>query len=165
MLSLFVEVKIKIIDLRHTSVTHLPKKFVFSPKLEYLDVYRCPLVSPPIEVCERGMRFIREYLDELEREGGVRRGRIKILVMGITEAGRTSLVEALESGNPFLAEPNERTIGVEEKVMKLDDKIECKVIDCGGHKVYCTMFSLQYWRFPASFVREKQQSSRCYCGQ
>ena len=30
---------------------------------------------------------------------------------------------------------------------------------------YYAMFSLQYWRFPANFVREKQQSSRCCCGQ
>ena len=38
--------------------------------------------------------------------------------------------------NPFLAESDERTIGVEEKVMKLDDKIECKLLDCGSHKAY-----------------------------
>ena len=133
---LFIEVKIEKVDLSFTSVTHLPKKFVFSPKLQELDVEGCPLVSPPIEVCERGISSIRKYLDELEREGGVRRGKIKILVMGITKAGKTSLVEALESGNPFLAEPDERTIGVEETTMKLDDKIECKLLDCGGHKAY-----------------------------
>ena len=133
---LFVEVKIENVWLAYTSVTHLPRKFVFSPKLQKLVVFGCPLVSPPIEVCERGIRSIRKYLDELERDGGVRRGRIKILVMGITKAGKTSLVEALESGNPFLAELDERTIGVEETTMKLDDKIECKLLDCGGHKAY-----------------------------
>ena len=133
---LFVEVNIEEVWLQDTSVTHLPRKFVFSPKLQKLHVFRCPLVSPPIEVCERGISSIRKYLDELERDGGVRRGRIKILVMGITKAGKTSLVEALESGNPFLAELDERTIGVEETTMKLDDKIECKLLDCGGHKAY-----------------------------
>ena len=131
-----VEVNIRIINLKGTYVTHLPKKFVFSHKLEKLDVSRCPLVSPPIEVCEQGISFIREYLHELERVGGVRRGRIKILVIGITMAGKTSLVEALKSGNPFLAEPDKRTIGVEEKVIKLDDKVECKVLDCAGQKTY-----------------------------
>ena len=50
---------------------------------------------------------MREYLHELERVGGAQRGRIKILVMGITMAGKTSLVEALESGNPFLASRQE----------------------------------------------------------
>ena len=133
---LFIEVKIEEVDLRHTSVTHLPRKFVFSPKLQKLYVEGCPLVSPPIEVCDRGITFIRKYLDELERDGGVRRGRIKILVMGITKAGKTSLVEALESGKPFLAKLDERTVGVEETTMKLDDKIECKLLDCGGHKAY-----------------------------
>ena len=133
---LFVEVKIEQVWLQGTSVTYLPRKFVFSPKLKELEVDYCPLVSPPIEVCKRGISSIRKYLDELESEGGVRRGRIKILVMGITKAGKTSLVEALESGNPFLAEPDERTVGVEETTMKLDDKIECKLLDCGGHKAY-----------------------------
>ena len=133
---LFVEVKIEKVDLSGSPVTHLPRNFVFSPKLQELDVEGCPLVSPPIEVCDRGITFIRKYLDELERDGGVRRGRIKILVMGITKAGKTSLVEALESGNPFLAELDERTIGVEETTMKLDDKVECKLLDCGGHKAY-----------------------------
>ena len=133
---LFVEVQIEQVLLKDTSVTYLPRNFVLSPKLQELVVRRCPLVSPPIEVCERGISSIRKYLDELERDGGVRRGRIKILVMGITKAGKTSLVEALESGNPFLAELDERTIGVEETTMKLDDKIECKLLDCGGHKAY-----------------------------
>ena len=133
---LFVEVNIEEVWLQGTTVTYLPRKFVFSPKLQELVVLGCPLVSPPIEVCVQGISSIREYLDELERDGGVRRGRIKILVMGITKAGKTSLVEALESGSPFLAEPDERTIGVKEKTMKLDDKIECKLLDCGGHKAY-----------------------------
>ena len=131
-----VEVKIEEVNISGTSVTHLSKEFVFSSKLETLRVRGCPLVFPPIEVCKRGIRVIREYFRELDKVGGVRRGRIKILVMGITMAGKTSLIEALESGKPFLAEPNERTIGVAEKVMKLDDKIECKVIDSGGHKAY-----------------------------
>ncbi|XP_062519948.1 malignant fibrous histiocytoma-amplified sequence 1 homolog isoform X2 [Corticium candelabrum] len=144
------EVQIEQVHLPYTSVTYLPRKFVFSPKLQKLNVRRCPLVSPPIEVCERGISSIRKYLDELERDGGVRRGRIKILVMGITKAGKTSLVEALESGKPFLAELDERTIGVEETTMKLDDKIECKLLDCGGHKAYMLtnqlMFTAQCFR-------------------
>ena len=133
---LFVEVEIEEVYLNGTSITYLPRNFVLSPKLQELDVLGCPLVSPPIEVCVQGISSIRKYLDELEKDGGVRRGRIKILVMGITKAGKTSLVKALESGNPFLAEPDERTIGVEETTIKLDDKIKCKLLDCGGHKAY-----------------------------
>ena len=131
-----VEVTIEEVDISGTSVTHLSKEFVFSSQLKKLKVYGCPLVFPPIEVCNQGIRVIREYFRELDKVGGVRRGRIKILVMGTTMAGKTSFVEALESGNPFLAEPDERTIGVVERVMKLDDKIECKVIDSGGHRAY-----------------------------
>ena len=131
-----VEVTIEEVDISGTSVTHLSKEFVFSSQLKTLKVYGCPLVFPPIEVCNQGIRVIREYFHELDKVGGVRRGRIKILVMGTTMAGKTSFVEALESGKPFLAEPDERTIGIVEKVMKLDDKIECKVIDSGGHRAY-----------------------------
>ena len=131
-----VEVTIEKVDISGTSVTHLPKEFVFSSQLKELEVYGCPLVFPPIEVCNQGIDSIREYFRELDKVGGVRRGRIKILVMGTTMAGKTSFVKALESGKPFLAEPDERTIGVVEKVMKLNDKIECKVIDCGGHRAY-----------------------------
>ena len=131
-----VEVKIERVDISGTSVTHLPKEFVFSFKLEELSVDGCPLVFPPIEVCKQGIRVIREYFHELDEVGGVRRGRIKILVMGTTMAGKTSFVEALESGKPFLAEADKRTIGVVEKVMKLDDKIECKLLDSGGHRAY-----------------------------
>ena len=131
-----VEVKIEEVDISGTSVTHLPKEFVFSSKLKKLSVYGCPLVFPPIEVCNQGIRVIREYFRELDKVGGVRRARIKILVMGTTMAGKTSFVEALESGKPFLAEADKRTIGVVEKVMKLDDKIECKLLDSGGHRAY-----------------------------
>ncbi|XP_062500476.1 malignant fibrous histiocytoma-amplified sequence 1 homolog [Corticium candelabrum] len=130
------EVTIEEVDISGTSVTHLPKEFVFSSKLEELSVDGCPLVFPPIEVCNQGIRVIREYFRELDKVGGVRRGRIKILVMGTTMAGKTSFVEALESGKPFLAEADKRTIGVVEKVMKLDDKIECKLLDSGGHRAY-----------------------------
>ncbi|XP_062511378.1 malignant fibrous histiocytoma-amplified sequence 1 homolog [Corticium candelabrum] len=130
------EVKIEKVNISGTSVTHLSKEFVFSSKLKELKMDGCPLVFPPIEVCNQGIPVIREYFRELDKVGGVRRGRIKILVMGTTMAGKTSFVEALESGKPFLAEPDERTIGVVEKVMKLDDKIECKLLDCGGHRAY-----------------------------
>ncbi|XP_062511335.1 malignant fibrous histiocytoma-amplified sequence 1 homolog [Corticium candelabrum] len=130
------EVTIKEVDISGTSVTHLLKEFVFSSQLKTLKVDGCPLVFPPIEVCNQGIRVIREYFHELDKVGGVRRGRIKILVMGTTMAGKTSFVEALESGKPFLAEPDERTIGIVEKVMKLDDKIECKLLDSGGHRAY-----------------------------
>ena len=90
-----VEVKIEQVDISGTSVTHLPKEFVFSSKLMTLSVNGCPLVFPPIEVCKQGIRVIREYFRELDKVGGVRRGRIKILVMGTTMAGKTSFVEAL----------------------------------------------------------------------
>ena len=76
-----VEVKIEQVDISGTSVTHLPKEFVFSSKLKELSVDGCPLVFPPIEVCKQGIRVIREYFRELDKVGGVRRGRIKILVM------------------------------------------------------------------------------------
>ena len=168
---LFVEVKIEEVNLSGTPVTHLPRNFVFSPKLQKLVVEGCPLVSPPIEVCERGITFIRKYLDELKRDGGVRRGRIKILVMGITKAGKTSLVEALESGNPFLAELDERTVGVEETTMKLDDKIECKLLDCGGHKAYMLTNqlmvsdnSLALIVVDGSLYQFTAQCFRCYIG-
>ena len=82
--------------------------------------------------------------------------------MGITKAGRTSLVEALESGNPFLAEPDERTIGVQGKVMKLDDKIECKVIDCVGHKVCMLSNQLMVSDNLLALISRYQFTAQCF---
>ena len=95
----------------------------------------------------------------------------------------------LESGKPFLAEADKRTIGVVEKVMKLDDKIECKLLDSGGHRAYMLTNQLfisdnslvlivvdsNQYKFTeqcfqqniADFLQvvydRKQQSSHCYC--
>ena len=119
-----------------TSISYLPKRIVLSPKLKQLDASGCPLVFPPVEIYQQGVPAMRQYFIESEKTIAVRRGRLKILVMGVTMAGKTSLVKALVKGESFLTGIEDRTIGVIETVIRIDDKREWKVIDCGGHKAY-----------------------------
>ena len=60
---------------------------------------------------------------------------LKIIVLGDIKAGKSSIVQTLKRKCEYLADPDERTIGIEVSNLKLD-QLDLIVYDFGGHKSY-----------------------------
>ncbi|XP_035697810.1 uncharacterized protein LOC118430883 [Branchiostoma floridae] len=104
--------------------------------LSHLYVSKNPLIKPPPEVCSQGITAIRQYYDELERSEEKVSARLKVVVLGDTMAGKTSLVQTLQRGESTLTKEEDRTHCVEITQWAPDDNITFEVYDFGGHDVY-----------------------------
>ncbi len=116
--SIFNLTKLKLLDLSYQSIKHIPdeieklenlerlilKSCIFlesiSPKLAKLNITQIDLSScsslktPPREICRRGTFSIMGYLRRLS-SGYVKCKRTKLMLVGLGEAGKTSLLNAL----------------------------------------------------------------------
>ena len=116
----------------------LPETVFLNPfsAIETIRTRGCPLVCPPVQVCELGVAAVTDYFMALQATVGIRQGRLKILVTGNTMSGKTSLVQAMLSGQPFLTRTEDRTIGVVETTIRFSEATQWKVQDCGGQRAY-----------------------------
>ncbi len=63
--------------------------------LQVLQLHNNPLISPPIEVVNRGIDAIKAYLKEIEREETVKLFEAKLLIVGHGRVGKTYLRDRL----------------------------------------------------------------------
>ena len=101
-------------------------------KLMYLKCVGNPITFPPIGVWKQGLASIRAYFSS---EILTSSRRLKIVVLGESCSGKTSLFQTMLRNASFCTCLEERTIGVEEYELTLTDK-RAKIIDCGGQRCY-----------------------------
>ena len=118
------------------SVSHLPKQLCHLHKLKELYTSWNPLISPPVEVCAGGLSAIRSYFHSLSSSVPVKQQRMKMLVCGKCQAGKTSLARTIACHHSCCTEEAERTIGIEESQLTLSNRTQFIIIDCGGHRSY-----------------------------
>ena len=118
------------------SVSHLPKQLCHLHNLKELHASWNSLVSPPVEVCEGGLSAIHSYFQSLSSSVPVKWQRMKMLVCGKCQAGKTSLSRTLACHHSCCTEEEERTIGIEESQLTLSNRTQLIIIDCGGHRSY-----------------------------
>ena len=128
--------EMEVLYIEGNSVSHLPKQLCDLHKLRYLDTRFNPLVSPPVEVCSGGLSAIRSYFHSLSSSVPVKRQRMKMLVCGKCQAGKTSLARTLACHHSCCTDEAERTIGIEEGQLTLSNGTQLIIIDCGGHRSY-----------------------------
>ena len=128
--------EMEVLDISYNSVSHLPKQLCHLHKLKYLHTSWNPLVSPPVEVCEGGLSAIRSYFHSLSSSVPVKQQRMKMLVCGKCQAGKTSLSRTLACHHSCCTEEAERTVGIEQSQLTLSNRTQLIVIDCGGHCSY-----------------------------
>ena len=83
-----------------------------------------PLVFPPLDVCECGIRSIVQFYVESKSTVKVYQG-IKVLMLGCSGAGKTSLVQSLVDQQSRLTEDAEGSAGIDihEVVIEGDDQL------------------------------------------
>ena len=117
------------LNVENCRLTRLPSSI---GKLMYLKCLGNPITFPPNGVWKQGLASIRAYFssDVLTSSR-----RLKIVVLGESCSGKTSLFQTMLRNSSFCTCLEDRTIGVEEYELTLADK-RAKIIDCGGQRCY-----------------------------
>ncbi|KAI8483856.1 hypothetical protein Bbelb_383830 [Branchiostoma belcheri] len=127
------------LDIRGNSITFLPVEFGKLTQLKIFDIKRNPLVQPPLDVCLQGVGRIKTYQEELAKSEPVSTVHRKVVLLGESFAGKTSLKNALQTDESHLTEEKDRTqcMNIDSWCSEIDgESLEIRVCDFGGHDVY-----------------------------
>lgn len=107
-----------------------------------------PWQEPPRDVVRMGMAYAARYLKDLDDYGGTSSNRLKVVLVGLADAGKTSMAIRLEGGDRNrLPRKEERTVGVEIRDLKLGvgqvnegggeiAELDVKLWDFAGQRAY-----------------------------
>ena len=98
------------IRIENNNIFNLPPELGYS-SLNELRINWNPLVTPPKEVCYRGTQAILQYLKDLGQ--GQAFNSAKIIVVGDSMVGKTSLLKSLANRKPTLQDQIDRIVGLE----------------------------------------------------
>ncbi|WP_281867701.1 leucine-rich repeat domain-containing protein [Flavobacterium sp. GSB-24] len=119
-------------------------------ELNTLNIAKNPLELPPMEIVTLGKEAVLGVLDDIEKRGRYVNKDIKVILVGNSEVGKSTLVKYLdkESG---LEDEHLPTLWMEEKIIKSKYSVntigeECllHVFDFGGHDYYHDTHHLFY---------------------
>ena len=128
------------LSLGYNQLSELPDSITHLQNLLELDSRDNPLVNPPIEIAERGIKAIREYFREKEEEGEDTLYEAKLIIVGEGGAGKTTLARKIVDPNVSMPKPEETTKGIDvlEWHFNMDNSQDFRVNiwDFGGQEIY-----------------------------
>lgn len=92
------------------------------------------LKKPPQEICDQGVIGLFKFLKELRVSEASHRK--KMILIGASKAGKTSLRNALLLGYSKLTAEHERTWVLERHLWEPQSDMRVQVLDFGGHHIY-----------------------------
>ena len=106
------------------------------------------ITEPPSAVCQGGLEDIRQYYNDL-KEGSMEIALSTIVLIGRKEAGKSTLLRAMQNGFGAEAKPKgvNKTAVFEFQEVNLkygDDMQEVQIIDFGGDDVYHYAYQLTF---------------------
>ena len=128
-------------DLSNNRLISLPESFGELANLTELNLSENSLTIPPLEVINKGTKAIKEYFQQLEKEGGDYIYEAKLLILGEAGAGKTTLAKKINNPDYELQQDEKSTEGID--VVKwsfyLPDKereFKVNIWDFGGQEIY-----------------------------
>jgi len=129
-------------------VESLPVSLIQCEKLKSLTCFKNPIIQPPMEVvgpdhirgpCDvmRVMGFFKAIVES----GSVENQHLKVMVLGRSEVGKTSLINAMVEKVSRLTRVGDRTVGIEQRqwTIPLENgrkPLNLKVLDFAGQDEY-----------------------------
>jgi len=101
-----------------------------------------PIIKPPIAVWTRGIAAVRNYYKDIRESGTEINVDLRVLVLGLSEAGKTSLVNGLINPNATsLTRVGDRTVGIEKRTWVMnrsnnEQPINMLTYDFAGQEEY-----------------------------
>jgi hypothetical protein len=94
--------RLKKLALGRNRLERLPVQLVALKQLKDLGIELNPLLEPPKAICSEGLDAIISFMKDALSTGTVLNNRVKVIVVGDGEAGKTSLLKSLKAGKAFL---------------------------------------------------------------
>ena len=80
---------------------------------------------------------ILKYFEDLEKFGEIHSNRLRVVVIGNSEAGKTSIINGLLSGQSRLEDEHERTSGIQiRKFYVREEELQLDMWDYAGQECY-----------------------------
>lgn len=135
---------LEFLDLSDNQLKELPESLTrFLQRKVHVILTGNFLEKPPQVICNtRDCDRILRYFRDIEKFGAVHSKRLRILVVGNTTAGKTSLINGLVMGVPCLEPENVRTSGIQIRTWFPDaanEDLELDVWDYAGNESYQTL--------------------------
>ena len=118
-------------------LTKLPLGLETLRNLTSLQLEKNPeLTFPPVDVWQYGLSSIMTYLHEIRKGKAFHQ---KVVLLGSSGAGKTSLANTLAQNKPSCVEEEDRTIVLDRIPWEIDMNetlLDVSMIDFGGHDIY-----------------------------
>ncbi|XP_069781668.1 malignant fibrous histiocytoma-amplified sequence 1 homolog isoform X2 [Narcine bancroftii] len=133
-----------IVDLPHleelvlqgNQIAILPDSFGKLSKVSLWKIKDNPLIQPPYEVCMKGIPYIAAYQKELALSRPAVKPRLKLVLMGPENAGKTSLRQCLVGNKPAAPTVQSKGIEVTQWVADAENNLTFVVYDLAGDASY-----------------------------
>jgi hypothetical protein len=140
-------------------IESLPTNLIYLSKLRSLTCFGNPISQPPIEVVRdtqqdgtSNLERIMGYFKAVVSSGTVENLNLKVMVLGRSEAGKTSLINAMVERVSRLTRIGDRTVGIEQrdwtvplKERKRRKNVVLKIFDFAGQDEYCKLLLFLLW--------------------
>ena len=137
--SLYDLKRLKVLWLRSNRIRELSVKILQLENLRALDVEGNPIESPPPEIAKGNIEAVKEYFRQLQAEGEDHLYEAKLLIVGESGAGKTTLAKKIENPNYQLRE-EDSTKGIEvirwSFPMQNGREFRVNIWDFGGQEIY-----------------------------
>jgi len=112
--------KLKYLNIELNLIEELPYTI---ENLEQVAEFRCrwnPITKPPSSIWSRGIVGVRDFFRDIRESGTEINVDLRLLVLGLSEAGKTSLINGMIHPNvTALTRVGDRTVGIEKRTWVL----------------------------------------------
>ncbi|XP_063312029.1 malignant fibrous histiocytoma-amplified sequence 1 [Pelobates fuscus] len=122
--------------LQGNQIAILPENFGKLSKVNIWKIKDNPLIQPPYEVCMKGIPYIAAYQKELAHSQPAVRPRLKLVFMGLKNAGKTILRNCLTEGQQVTPIVGNKGIEVTNWTADAERRLTFIVYDLAGDQSY-----------------------------
>ncbi|XP_056383100.1 malignant fibrous histiocytoma-amplified sequence 1 homolog [Hyla sarda] len=126
---------LKEVYLENNKLQKLPVELFLDMSLKKFKASCNHLREPPDEVCVGGLKQIRSYFLQLQETQGREEKRVKVIFIGASLAGKTTISRSLTQGHVVPVSLKERTVGIEISEFHIKD-LTFLFWDFAGHLEY-----------------------------
>lgn len=131
--------RLEVLELQANPIKELSPRILELENLRRIELGDVPLEVPPSEIAEKGIDAIREYFRQVEAAGEDHIYEAKLLILGESGAGKTSLARKIENPKYELKE-EDSTQGIEvirwSFTMADGREFRVNIWDFGGQEIY-----------------------------
>ena len=128
--------------LNYCNLKELPLNLTHIKSLQVLSLFQNPLTNPLPEVCSQGIAAIFSYLSEVRLAKSVHQ---KVVLLGSSGAGKTSLARTLVNNKPSCVHEDDRTIVIDRIIWEprtQENILSVSMTDFGGNDWYKVVYHL-----------------------